>query len=139
MLSGVPSWIDASWRLLGFSKVYSATEADTGDIWIDGKPIYRRCFTGNIVAAANTMQNVTLINSGVDSLISSGGWIQMGGASGSKISINNSTAQGTFPQMETENALYVGNQQLMLQTTSIAVRSGTTNNAYQIWVEYTKV
>lgn len=27
---------------------YSTSEVKTGDVWIDGKPIYRRVFTGNL-------------------------------------------------------------------------------------------
>jgi hypothetical protein len=32
---------------------YSASEQKTGETWIDGKPIYRRVFSGNITAAVN--------------------------------------------------------------------------------------
>lgn len=38
-------------------QAYSTTEQDTGKTWIDGKPIYRKCFKFNL-PAANTTINV---------------------------------------------------------------------------------
>lgn len=127
------SWV----QILTQDGVYSTTETNTGKKWIDGKPIYRRVLTGNIVAAANTLTNTTLISSGVDSLVASGGWLNNGSAS--KISLGQATAQGTFPQLETQSAVYANSSgAVVLQTTTIVARAGTTNNAYQVWVEYTK-
>lgn len=38
---------------------YSTTEQDTGKKWIDGKPIYRRCFRFNLPAAGTTTEVAT--------------------------------------------------------------------------------
>lgn len=39
-------WIDTSDYSLGYQDVYSTNEVKTNKIWIDGKPIYRKVFTG---------------------------------------------------------------------------------------------
>ena len=133
--SGSPS-VWSEWRRIDRPD-YSTTEQQTGEKWIDGKPIYRRVFTGNIVAAANALQATTLISSGIQNLVKSGGWLQLG--SDSKILLGTTTAQNTFPQIETISSIYLtGAGALALQSASILARAGTTNNAYQIWVEYTK-
>lgn len=36
---------------------YSTTEVKTGDVWIDGKPIYRRTFTGTPSKSAGTYRD----------------------------------------------------------------------------------
>ena len=136
--SGSPlAW--SAWRRIDRAN-YSVAEHTTGALWIDGKPIYRRAFTGHITGAANTVVSTQLISAGhgFDTLVSSGGYIQMGGTSGSKLSINSATVQGVFPQVETANTVYTQGNDVYLQSCSNAARTGTTNNAYSCWVEYTK-
>jgi hypothetical protein len=63
---------------------YSLPEILTGKKWIDGKPIYRRVFSGNIEASANSYVYTELISStsfAAGSLINSGGWWQQGDVS----------------------------------------------------------
>lgn len=44
---------------------YSTTEQDTGKTWIDGKPIYRKCFSFNLPAPGATADVATGIALGV--------------------------------------------------------------------------
>lgn len=47
-------------------KKYSTTEVKTGDVWIDGKPIYRKVFTGTSPATAYSYVSnfITITNVG---------------------------------------------------------------------------
>lgn len=44
---------------------YSTTEQDTGKTWIDGKPIYRKCFRFNLAAPKTSADVATGISAGV--------------------------------------------------------------------------
>jgi hypothetical protein len=114
---------------------YSLVETATGETWLDGKKIYRRAYTGNIVAAAGVQVTAVLqANPGIDAIVDYGGWWQLGGLATGKIAVNVTRA--------TDNPFFsvvsLGDD-LNLVSTSYLARAGTTNNAYQIWVEYTKV
>ena len=39
--------------------IYSTTETKTNKIWIDGKPIYRKCFTGTEISLSSGWVTVT--------------------------------------------------------------------------------
>jgi hypothetical protein len=120
-------------------KQYTTSEQFTGKMWIDGKPIYRRVFTGNIVAVANSVNAVIAYTSGISKLISISGWWQIGGTIASKFnvgSLNNNT-------IENKAAYMIGyvnsNSGLGLESVSPLARTGTTNNAFEVCVEYTRV
>ena len=109
--------------------VYSMTAVDTGKKWIDGKTIYRQAFQGNIVAAANTNADVTLLGSGISNCIKYFGWFQDG-----------SDWKRVIPCQKSglENSVNVtGTNSIVFRTYSSNARTGTTNNAYQIVSEYT--
>lgn len=63
-----------------FGTKYSTTEQLTGDVWIDGKAIYKKTFTGTITAAAS-VRNIALINDypAVDTLVKAEGMFYGGG------------------------------------------------------------
>lgn len=51
-----------------FGGNYSTSEVNTGFTWIDGKPIYKRTFSGVITIAANS-RAVTLVSSGIANIV----------------------------------------------------------------------
>jgi hypothetical protein len=53
---------------------YSTAETATGEKWIDGTNIYRRVFTGNITADANTIYVITYQLGAINCLIDAYGW-----------------------------------------------------------------
>jgi len=110
-------------------ETFSTTETNTNKLWEDGKPIYRRVFTGQITAAANVQHDVTLMgNNTVSELISCGGYVM--DSSNSKVSLNGITE--TFVQ----TAIWISiNGSISLRTQSPNAR---TNKAYKVWVEYTR-
>jgi hypothetical protein len=112
---------------------YSAQEVATGETWIDGKPIYRRTFTGNIVAAANTQADTVLIDSGIQKIVSSGGSVQLGSPTWGMLGL--SAVGGTICSQVNVSA----SNSLRLTTLATSARAGNTDNAYEVWVEYTKL
>jgi hypothetical protein len=115
--------------------VYSSAEQMTGEI-CEGKPVYRRTFSGNIVGAVNIQISTSLIASGIANHVRYGGWWQLGGADGNKQSLGGEMASAN----RYASHLYTTTAgQLLLATISTNAREGTTNNAYWVWVEYTKV
>ena len=49
--------------------VYSTDEVKTNKIWIDGKPIYRKCYNGTVAGSQTVLEN----SNDIDTLISVGG------------------------------------------------------------------
>jgi hypothetical protein len=109
---------------------YSASEQKTGETWIDGKPIYRRLFTGTITAAVNELYRVSLIPTGISEVIKSDGWWDSG-SSGSKFALNCFTNDNL-----SYSFLITGpTGEVFWKSQSFATR---TNSPYKIWIEYTK-
>lgn len=117
---------------------YSLDEVNTGKKWIDGKPIYRKCYTGTINITANTRVNKDLeTNSDIENLINVGGYM----------GYNSGTPKGrnTVPSAECNNSgvmtnfitVYVvaADNTLRLARYSNADRG---SQPYAVWVEYTK-
>jgi hypothetical protein len=119
---------------------YSRDEKDTGKVWHDGKPIYRRVFTGNIVAEANVSVQTPLIL-GVGCLVDQGGYIQT--VQGVKICLPHYFDDNSWyknPSIIRGNAyLDIVNDTLFLESCVSTERVGTTDNGYEIWAEYTKL
>jgi hypothetical protein len=116
-------------------KVYSTDEVLTGDIWIDGKPIYRKAFKGSIKAAINEKHDLTLAN-GVATLVASGGWWQDGNTNGAKIS----TAYAYVDSNATNSIIggfHMRQNDLLYRSQTFYSRAAPNNN-YELWVEYTK-
>ena len=94
---------------------YSTDETLTGKTWIDGKPIYRKCFVGSFSAGAILVQNV-------DSLVGCGGNFMDSGYM-TAFPLTQSGNTYTVRKNTTTNNLFLGTD-------------GTRD--YNIWVEYTK-
>jgi len=108
------------------NETFSTTEVNTGKTWIDGKPIYRRVFTGTFTTAANANGDIILLN-GVSSIVGfSGTW----GKGNSYYKTIGSSWSNEYSQ------IYLVSNNIHLGTISDAAR---TNAPYQVWVEYTKV
>jgi len=126
-ISGIGS--SPVWQAWNYQETFSTTETMTDKIWIDGKAVYRRVFTGNITVAAN-IQNITnLTSSGIDSLVAYGGTVS-DGSNLLQVGFVNSTSDhyaGLFLNPTAHS--------IRLQSQSAYAR---TNAPYQIWCEYTK-
>lgn len=109
--------------------VYTTAEQVVGQ-WTDGKPIYRRVFSGTITNTANTRANATLWSgSPINKVISTGGWIRYSTAGITCIPHGEGAGEYRF--------IYVqdGTNNLNLAVLSA---SAYTNRPYEVWVEYTK-
>lgn len=106
---------------------YSLTEQDTGLKWVDGKPIYRRTFTGTITQAAAS-RNATLLDSTqtFSAVISITGTVHTG--------IYPMVA-GTYDTQGWSAALINAAKRLELVSQSPNARSAA---PYSVCVEYTK-
>ena len=110
---------------------YSTTEVDTGKEWIDGKPIYRKVYTGTWSATGNVSVTVAT-DSTVENIIATGGWF------------DDNTAKIAFGQRHwMSNTGSDSTSFAMIAPAGLVIRlvngSGIlTDRPYQIWVEYTK-
>ena len=114
------------------------TEEQVVGKWINGKTIYRKCYTGTITITANTRVNVDLeANSPIEDIISVGGC--MGYSSGTPKGRNSipSSECNTSGVMTNYSVVYVQAEtnDLKLSRFSNAQRGA---QPYAVWVEYTK-
>jgi hypothetical protein len=112
-------------------------EVFTGKYWHDGKPIYCYVTKGNIAAAANAAVSTAIRAAGVvNSLTFSSGRIMRGNNNYRyeipAFSINN---------IESIDAVFVRNADGTINLNSLSAyeRTGTTNNEYEAYIEYTKL
>jgi hypothetical protein len=133
--SGTGKWI--GWKKLN-TEEYSTNEVKVGT-WIDGKPIYRKVFTGRITANANT-EVQTVLQTNVDNVIDMGGWYMDGNLDTKKVLGQcKFTISGTTVTMTNNSRVDVYNSNLLLFTWSAAGRSDSYEyNYYMVWAEYTK-
>lgn len=130
-------FIPGKWQFGGYStdpaidtNAYSTSEMLTGKTWIDGKPIYRRVFTGTANNAANSRTNVELwVSSPIEAIVDAGGWCgySTNGKNHALMSESNSDWRGVYVQNASGNLVY-----------AIQATSAQNNRPYQVWVEYTK-
>lgn len=113
--AGVPA------RNIDFA-TYKTTKKYRVGTWIDGRPVYRQVFTGNVTLVGATVYTTELIDSGVDFQVASGGYILKEGA---KFSVN---SVGTT-DLELSRIVVVGTS-LRLQTSKQAWET------YAVWVDY---
>ena len=114
------------------------TEEQVVGKWINGKTIYRKCYTGTITITANTRVNVDLeANSPIEDIISVGGY--MGYSSGTPKGRNSiPSAEGTTQGVMTNYSmvyLVADSNTLRLTRFSSSDRGA---QPYGVWVEYTK-
>ena len=117
---------------------YSTTERDTGITWVNGKPIYRKCYTGTITITANTRVNVDLeANSPIEDIISVGGC--MGYSSGTAKGRNfiPSAESNTSGVMTNFSMVYLVADSSTLRLTRFS-NTDRGSQPYAVWVEYTK-
>jgi len=108
------------------SNDYSTSEINTGKTWIDGKPIYRKCFTGTTPTSGSVSKSIGTI-SNVETLIILTGMVH-------------SPSYGYIP---IPFNIDTGNNNKLYLTSSGNVTVENTNSAYQnkdviAIAEYTK-
>lgn len=101
-----------------------------------GDGSFGKRMTGNIVVAANTMHTLS-ISTNVASYNNCNGWIQR--ASQYKYNINSSAAGSDLNMGSNASIAIDDSNNLILRSISNAARTGTTNNAYDFWIIYTKI
>lgn len=111
---------------------FSTSEKATGFLWVDGKVIYKRTFTGTISQAAATRNTVTLIASGIDKVLKYEGYYDEGGGLIVTLGSQRMATDGTVNGSDT--VLNNGGAVAFL-TKSAATR---TNAPYAVTVFYTK-
>lgn len=102
---------------------YSTNEINTGKIWIDGKPIYRKVFTGTLGTTASND-----ISFSIDTLIDEGGYVRYGAAY-------------QFPIPSTFGTQGVNDIRLIKKdanTLTLQYGSNLNSQNYAVWIEYTK-
>ena len=106
--------------------------------WINGKTIYRKCYTGTMNITANTRVNVDLEpNSGIEDIISVGGC--MGYSTGTQKGRNSiPSAEGNTQGVMTNfNLVYLVAESNTLRLTRFS-NTDRGSQPYAVWVEYTK-
>ena len=114
------------------------TEEQVVGKWINGKTIYRKCYTGTITITANTRVNVDLeANSPIEDIISVGGY--MGYSSGTPKGRNfiPSAESNTSGVMTNFSTVYLVADSNTLRLTRFS-SSDRGAQPYGVWVEYTK-
>ncbi|MDR1246135.1 MAG: hypothetical protein LBK57_03805 [Clostridiales Family XIII bacterium] len=116
---------------------YSTTEVATGETYIDGKPIYRRTFTGTMpVTAADTKARITLM-SGVEMLVNVyGNFINIDGTG--TVAPVNAWYEGLLLASMNSSFFVDGSDILKLAFKCSAAITATSNMTYEITCEYTK-
>ena len=110
---------------------YSTSEVKTNATWIDGKPIYKKTFTGTYNSAANTTTNLFTFGS-VSDLVDVKGWIA------------NSDAKVAFGAAHRAGTSLIFDSTAFLADTNVTVRSfnntsyAGSNLPYAITLWYTK-
>jgi hypothetical protein len=99
--------------------------------WYDGKPVFKRMFKGNIIAAAGVIDTTLLIGSNTNPIRTEWRW-QIGGTY-DKYQANSYVANGTYATI-----VYINGTGIALRSSSTLARTGTTYNAYSVTVYYTK-
>jgi hypothetical protein len=111
---------------------YSNAEQLTGETWVDGKPIYRRAFSGNNTSKANATNTITLLpKNSVSQIVDSGGNVGSPTSAGLWFPVNSYNATYGSAQIQSYNT-----GELMLLITNPG--SNATTKSYNVWVEYTK-
>jgi hypothetical protein len=108
---------------------YSTAETVIGT-WYNGKPIYRRVFTGTASLTANNASDITLVGSGIDDIISAKGRWKYYTADAYYALIGDAINEGAVYSSVVQPA--PGKIVLRLRT------SYTLNSDYVVAVEYTK-
>jgi hypothetical protein len=115
---------------------YDYSEIDTGQRWINGKKIWRKCASGVITCAANSDNTLTLLASGAEELVSYGGtW----GKGNNDTRVNTDGTVGTGNNLRSWFDISLSTGSIKWWTNSPYARTGrAAEDGYAVWVEYTK-
>jgi hypothetical protein len=109
------------------------TEYDFGD------GTFGRRFTGNIAHAANSANITNILTVNNARILSYGGWAQSGvDAARWNIGTSAPSTSSFAPMFLSSLSVNNANSGILFWSISSVARTGTTNNAYDIWVRYTK-
>ena len=103
--------------------IYSTSEIKTNKTWIDGKPIYRKVFTGTLGTTGSND-----ISFSIDYLIDEGGYVRYSTAYQFPI-------PSTFGTQGTNDIRLIKKD---TNTLTLQYGSNLNNQDYAVWVEYTK-
>ena len=137
--------IDISDTTISAKQTYSISETETGKYWIDGKKIYRKCFSGtqsvySEYSSAKRRFYFGEVSSDVAALINFGGSIKPNKNSTTWIPYN-------ISQTNDANSLIIFQPEVQLSTAGLLtlrefvsrnVATPDTSIEYNVWVEYTK-
>ena len=110
---------------------YSTSEQDTGCKWIDGKPIYKKTFTGTYNSPVNATTNVFTF-SGVSDLVDVKGWIA---DSDAKVAFGTAHRAGTT--LIFESAAFLVDTNVTVRSFNNTEYAGS-NLSYAVTLWYTK-
>lgn len=111
-------------------KDYYTTEEQVIGRWIDGKPLYRRVFTGTISNSASARATAILwTNSPIEKLVNVGGWIRYGDSGINAFPLAEGGGEYRLVYVQT------GSNNL---TMAVLAMSSYTDRPYEVWIEYTK-
>ena len=107
-----------------YTDTYSTTETKTNKVWIDGKPIYRKVYTGTTGSSGSVIIDSNINKN--NALINCGGYVE--NSSGNKTNI------GAYLNSDYYNGIFFDNNEVRLFFSSYL-----NNSNYVIWLEYTKL
>jgi hypothetical protein len=111
------------------NETFSTTETNTGKKWVNGNPIYRKCWTGNITSQNNADVVITLeSNFWPSALLGWGGSTTFGGTT---VNIGHNIYNGNTYKM----IIFATNGRLDL---AVSIPGSPVAGNYALWVEYTK-
>jgi hypothetical protein len=121
---------------------YSTDEIDTGQIWYNGKPIYRRVFTGTFNMSGGTVRDTIVFASGatwLDCVINSGGWVEASSGNHARCAINSRMVQdgAALTSYVIESCVRFTSGTTLQMNLSGA--NPIVGGLYECWVEYTKL
>lgn len=94
--------IDITGKTISTKQTYSTSEVKTGDVWIDGKPIYRKTYYDTTVRTGNTGNFVLMALPDLDNIVSTEGSVAV--SNGAFISLPYSTSSTTYVDLYTNTS-----------------------------------
>jgi hypothetical protein len=121
---------------------YSTDEIDTGQVWHNGKPIYRRVFTGTFNMTGGTVRDTIIFFANatwLDCVTDSGGWVEAAATNHARCAINSRmVTDGAAMTSYVIESCVRFTQGITLQM-NLSGSNPITGGLYECWVEYTKL
>lgn len=108
---------------------YSTTEVKTNDVWIDGKPIYRRVIQTNTPSKADETTEVATLDVSISQIVKIDGCIKVGSAS----SVGFIPVNGAVINSQTYKGTWVSGNSIYMSVSEYYINRNAT-----IILEYTK-